>query len=467
MKMDFKLENIDDRLTTQTLALYLDGLPLWPVRGLAVSLEIQIDDLLAHLTEFWKPLMLRQTYPLDLNPVRPSFLLAAAKESWADKPEKEVDREDEQISFFRDCHDLSQSFGGYFDLPVLWMFRSGDKMLFDTAEGDVEHVNFEVARLALETVGNTIAARLGAHGGRWAKLIAAWENRDHGNEFRLLSWSTSLDEAIARDLAEKGFLDIPRTVTEAANDNDELRIAARMASALPPEQIENILKMVRSIPQRDANGLETLGEEVRGYLAREEPSARPFEQGEAAARYVRQALGIGPSGRADVFEIAQILGINVILGTLKPSTLDGLAVSGRSHGPAAWLNMDSDRHEGHGAPELRGQVRITLAHELCHLLIDGKNALGAVEVLRSKMPKVIEQRARAFAGELLLPTEAAMHAWRDALRPTNPDDLAELLQNLCEDYTVSKSVASWKLQHGARELGANLSHALDAIVPQR
>ena len=467
MKVDFRLENIADRLTTQKLAIYMDGVPFWPMRGLEESLEIQIDDLLAHLTEFWKPLMLRQTYPLDLNPVRPSLLLAAAKESWADKPEKEVDREDEQIGFFRDCHDISQCFAGYFDLPVLWMLRSGDKMLLDTAEGDVEHVDFDAARLALETAGNTIATRLSANQGRWGKLIAAWNNRDLGDEFRLLSWSTSLDETVARDLAEKGLLGIPRTVSEAANDNDELRIAARMASALPPEQIENILAMVHAIPRQDAKSLEYLGEEVRNYLDREEPYARPFEQGEAAARYVRQALGIGARARADVFEVAESIGVNVIVGALQPSTLDGLAVSGRSHGPAAWLNTDSDRHAGPGAPELRGQVRITLAHELCHLLLDGKNALGAVDVLRSKMPKAIEQRARAFAGEFLLPTEAAMYAWRDAHHPTNPDDLAELLQQLCEDYTVSKSVASWKVQHGARDLGADLSHALDVIVPQR
>ncbi len=60
--------------------------------------------------------MLRQTYPLDLNPVRPSTLLAVAKDSWAEKPARDVDWEDEQVGFFRDCHDLSKCFGGYFDL---------------------------------------------------------------------------------------------------------------------------------------------------------------------------------------------------------------------------------------------------------------------------------------------------------------------------------------------------------------
>lgn len=81
MNVEFRLVDVKDRRTTQRLALFVDGAPIWPVRGLDTSLEIQIDDLLSHLTEFWKPLMQRQTYPLDLNPVRPSTLLAVAKDS--------------------------------------------------------------------------------------------------------------------------------------------------------------------------------------------------------------------------------------------------------------------------------------------------------------------------------------------------------------------------------------------------
>lgn len=467
MNVEFRLVDINERRTTQRLALLVDGAPVWPVRGLDTSLEIQIDDLLSHLTEFWKPLMLRQTYPLDLNPARPSTLLAVAKDSWAEKPAPDVEWEDEQVDFFRDCHDLSKCFGGYFDLPPLWIFRSGDEMLIDTGEGEVEHIDFGAARLALETVGDAIAARLNEEGPRWGKLISAWKKRDQGGEFRLLSWATSLDEATARDFAQKGYLEVPKTVTEAANDNNELRIAARMASALPHEQIEQILKTVRSIPSQPSKTLEVLASEIWKHLETDEPYARPFEQGEAAARYLRSAIGYPPEGSVNIFDIAQKLGVNVILDSAALPALDGLAVSGQLHGPAAWLNTESDRHAGHGEASDRGQVRVTLAHELCHLLLDGRNALGAVEVLRSRMPKVIEQRAKAFAGELLLPTEAAMNAWRDAHRPMNASDLDELLQKLCDEYTVSKSVASWKVQHGARELGAHLAQTLDIVVPRR
>ena len=81
-------------------------------------------------------------------------------------------------------------------------------MLIDTVEGEVEHIDFGAARLALETVGDAIAARLNEEGPRWSKLISAWRNRDEGGAFRLLSWATSLDEATARDFAQKGYLDI-------------------------------------------------------------------------------------------------------------------------------------------------------------------------------------------------------------------------------------------------------------------
>ena len=82
-KVEFKLSEVEEEgvrlLTTCGLAAYVDEAVVWPTRGSdGTALEIQIDDLLSHLTEYWKPLALRQTYPLTLNPARPSLLRAEA-----------------------------------------------------------------------------------------------------------------------------------------------------------------------------------------------------------------------------------------------------------------------------------------------------------------------------------------------------------------------------------------------------
>lgn len=454
------------RLTTCAFSVFLDGNAIWPARGLDDALEIQIDDFLSHLAEYWKPLILRQTYPLALNPSRPSQLRAKAEEAWAAVPEQQAESEDEVLEAFQDCHDLSRCFAGYFDLPPLWLFRSGEEILIDTGE-HLDRVSFPIAKAALQAAGDWIAERLS--GDRWADLVASWRNRDEGDAIKLLQWSTSLDASTVQQLADDGLLKRPSTVSEAANDNDELRLAARMASALAPEEVRTILERVRVFPSAHAPQLDELMEAVRTLLKAQLANARPFEQGEQIADSVRDWLDIGGNTQVDVFQIVSDLGVTIYPENFDPPTLDALAVWGEKHGPAALLNTASERHAGPGPErvEERGQIRVTLAHELCHFLVDREHALAAVDVLRSRMPVAVEQRARAFAAQFLLPSRAAAAAWIDAGRPTDRIGLYQLLNDLCHDFTVSKSVASWKLQHGARIYNVELGSALDSVVPHR
>ncbi|THK35148.1 ImmA/IrrE family metallo-endopeptidase [Ensifer sp. MPMI2T] len=193
----------------------------------------------------------------------------------------------------------------------------------------------------------------------------------------------------------------------------------------------------------------------------------PFRQGEEIASATRAALGVGRELAIDVFTIVRDLGIDIHCEDLELPTLDALAVWGPRHGPAVLLNSGSQRHQGQGAIEERGAVRVTLAHELCHFLIDGEHALGAVDVLQSRMPVAIEQRARAFAAEFLVPTNLAAQIWAEADRPRDRFGLDRVLDQLCDRFKVSKSVASWKLEHGARLYGEQLRQVLATIVPQR
>ena len=466
--LDFSLSALDDgKLTTMWLTVTVGDEAIWPVEGARqIGLEVQIDDLLSHLTEFWKPLVLRQTYPVSFNPERPSMLRAEAERRWESQPGTVVEREDEQIVAFEEAHDLSRCFAGVFDLPPLWLLRAGDTLLIDTRAA-LRKVPFDQARSALAGVGDKIAKALASTDDRWSELIAAWHARDRGDPSLLLAWSTGLDRDLARSLVDDGTLTAPPNVTEAANDNDELRLAARMASALPPEHIRQIIALVRKFPKYSAPKLDGLAVRVRTYLDDQFSDHRAYEQGEAAARFARELLDLPSVRFIDIFSLLESLGAGLHSQKVEPSTLDALAVWGAHHGPAVLLNSGSIRIDGSADIRRSRASRVTLAHEFCHLLLDRGHALSAVDVLNSRMPLHVERRAKAFAGELLLPSSVAADAWFSEHSPRSPEKLKALIETLCRRYGITKSVAAWKLEHGLHHRDIDLRIVLDAIVPQR
>ncbi len=463
--------DVEGDVRLQTLAKFrvvVDGRPFWPAAGESdVALEIFVDDLLSHLTEFWKPLLLRQTYPVKTTPDRPSQLRRLAEQRWAELPPAIVDKEDERVSAFEDAHDLSRAFGGLYGVPSIYLFRSADKMLVDTVSGCCA-VDFEAAHAALVEVGDQIAKRLDhADADKWGRLVAAWRNRDAGDPARLLAWSTGLTPAFAQNLVEEGALQAPGSVSEAANDDDELRLAARMSSALPPEQVKQVISLVRGFQSHRAPELDRLAASTTAHINAEFSNHSPHEQGEAAATFARTRLDIASVQRVDIFALVQALGADLHALAVQPATLDGLAVWGPRHGPAVLVNASSRRVSGRGDLMNSGAARVTVAHELCHLLLDGRHALSAVDVLNSRMPPAIEKRARAFAGEFLLPARTAADKWIAMGQPEGLDQLSDCLDRLCETYGVSRSVAAWKLEHGLHWHNIELTWQLDYLVPHR
>jgi len=469
-RLRFRLDPVVERgrklLTSRKISVYVDDLVVWPVASDETArLEIQIDDVLSHLVEAWQPLMLRQTYPLGLQPERPSGMLSQARERWSDMPQDQADEEIELVEHFQDIHDLSRCFGGYYDLPALWLVRSADQMQIEANDRFVL-TSFGQANSALVGLGDEISEILGIDStDRWGDLIDAWQCRDQGDTIDLLHWSTSLEPDAVRRLTEKHLLNPVSTVHQAANDDDELCVAARMASALPESQIEEILKHLKAIPKTSSEKLDTFASKMIAYFDSELTTKKPYDQGELAASHFRSLWGLDEEQSPDLFMIICELGISTVMTKLEPTTLDALAVWGPKHGPAALVNFGSDHHP---IPSVdSGQVRVTLAHELCHLLLDSKHSVSAVEVLGGRMPVIAEKRARAFAAELVLPTRLAEKHWLVARRPTDREGLNEIISELCREYSVTKSLASWKLQHAARRNFVNLEGILNSIVPQR
>lgn len=131
-------------------------------------------------------------------------------------------------------------------------------------------------------------------------------------------------------------------------------------------------------------------------------SERPAWEGYELARRVRAALGLP---RAPLPELAALVesrfDVAVVVASLASTKVTALAVK---DGTGAAIVLNARDPERATNPLL---ARVHLAHELCHVLFDPPSG-GVdlvVDVVADKRALRAEQRARAFAAELLLPLD--------------------------------------------------------------
>lgn len=475
-KVNFKIDWHDavDGVECKTLAaitLLIDETPAWPVTGEDTDeFEWFADELLSHITECWKPLVLRQTYPIPVQPERPSYLVPEATRRWASLPESLVEAEQIDVAAFEDTHNLANAFGGISGLLPLWFLRDRDRMIIDTQER-LWQVPLDAAIKALSSAGDRIADRLDViRAGKWKKLVGAWKQRDKGDPTLLLALTIGRDQKTTATLIEERLLEAPASVVEATNDNDELRIAARMAGPLPLSQITKVIETVRSCHRSAAPRLSSASSAAESILASEAiRDVRPHVQGTELAKWFRGYRNISPSRTIDPFSILTSLGIDYRVIDFGFGVLYAIAVWGAKHGPAVLLNSDRARISNlFSSIWQRGAIRVNAAHELCHLLVDSQHGFSAVDVLGGRMPLRMEQRAKAFAAEFLLPSAEAGEIWREADSPIEVDIVRQVIRRLCVRYKVTESVASWQLEHGVSPYHQeSLTRVLDQIVPHR
>jgi Zn-dependent peptidase ImmA (M78 family) len=174
----------------------------------------------------------------------------------------------------------------------------------------------------------------------------------------------------------------------------------------------------------------------------------PFEQGFALAAQVRAQLGL--DGPVDPEALLKRWGVRVFTADLRLSrNIDALAMW---KGSSAWVVVNG---AGHHAQSRVGR-RATLAHEICHVLFDSGGALPLVEALGGRMPRDLEQRARAFAAELLLP--------RGLIADQYDGDALATVRRAANRFGVSKELAAWQLRNSGVELDAVQRKALKGLV---
>jgi hypothetical protein len=457
--------------TVAAVTVFVDDMPVWPTPGEATEdFEWFVDELLAHLTECWKPLILRQTYPISIQPERPSYIFAEAQKRWSTLPEATVESEGRELAAFEDVHNIANAFGGITGLLPLWFVRDQDEMTIDTRT-HYFRIPLDAAIEALSAVGDQIATRLqDADRFKWIKLIEAWHSRNEADETQLLALTIGRDRETAATLIHDKILEAPTSVAAATHDRDELRIAARMAGPLPVNQIRFVLQKVRDCDPLKAPKLETAMKAAVDFIdSQGMSSARPFVQGSELAKWLRRYLKLSDDRKIDPTKILERdFGVDVRYIDLGLPSLDAIAVWGPKHGPAALLNSKSARIRPTNRIWEHGATRVTAAHEMCHFLLDSKHTLSAVDVLGGRMPIRIEQRAKAFAAEFLLPNKEAAAIWHRAETPLDIDELRVVIGAICQKYGVTESVASWQLEHGVEQFYQEpLARVLDQLVPQR
>lgn len=190
------------------------------------------------------------------------------------------------------------------------------------------------------------------------------------------------------------------------------------------------------------------------------PAGEGEHPGERLARTVRKALGLGieplPSVRAIIETDLDIRVVWVTEDHLDRA-IDGASTTDPR--PAILVNLL--------APEIHPwRTRITLAHELCHLLFDqqagGQRALFSPHGRRSLFPGFddMEQRARAFAGCFLAPAEG-VRAAIGRCHPTSEESIC----SVGKQFGVGRTVAINRLQH-VFQLSPSERAAMDRRSPQ-
>lgn len=438
-------EEDPDGLGWGSLLLRIDGRKVWtqgddepgPVSWTWI-------DLVEHLASSWPFLEYEEIGPYGLAPVAANGLFEPRALQQARKVHG-IERVDDAVYAFRHRHDLAAGLQGI-HLPSVWMLREG-RLLRILAGDAIAEEPLEQGLATLENLVEAVVQRLG-HDPHPRSVVARerWRDRHLPTEKALAIRSgASLDQLRAWTPPQASFASFWGEPGEAVE-----RVplaAARLSGAMSSATRSVILSEISGIPKTSTPGLDDLvpaAEAVVEGLA----STPPHEQGYRLARWLRSVLS-AERGRVDPGALLD--GWGVILRDLPAleEQLDAVACWGPGHGPAVLVNPN-----GRFSNSPRGR-RATLAHEVAHLLVDRRRHLPAAEVLGGATPTHLEQRARAFAAELLLPRSEAAQIIADS------SNLDRASRRARQDYGVSLQVFGWQIRNGAGW------HLLDRVEQRR
>lgn len=426
-----------------SLVVWAAGELIWGEKneeGQIIGVEWFWDDLLERLAFSWRYLLLEEAYPMGLLPAAPQLLRGTLRERQIGASEEMINAEDNAVFVFEEMHDLSRAIEGG-TLPKLFLLREGNLMLIATSSG-VKRVAFSPVVEALEKLGDEIADRIKAKSDERTKaILAAWKAKESISDVDQVEISSGLPKstisAITRNENFKAFWEV------GTYEPNELMAAARMVGRLvSDDDTRAILNNIKSVPSVKTAILDDLSSEAAKELEKSQLKLAN-EQGRLLAEWLRGKPNIvARDGLVYPEAILKTWNVSVTEIELRSQNIDALCAWGPKHGPTVLINRN-----GRLSHFPTGR-RSSLAHEICHLLLDRKGSLPVAEVFGGEVPKIPEQRANAFGAELLLTRNAALMVY---LKIRNVE---ETLETIAKSYRVSFEVAAWQLLNSRAEFSA-------------
>jgi hypothetical protein len=412
--------------TRGRLVARLNGRTLW-------DLDWTWVELVEHLAHQWRFLVYEESAPGPFNPYEPDVLSHEARRFFEENPS---DEDENAFEAFVESHDLSRALKGAWPRRV-WLMRCGYRMLVWSSIAE-SLLPLQDVLMELESLAETVCARLdGAADARSLHASAAWARRADVTDMDRVAIATGLPLESLTEAA--GTADPLEFWQEPTAGSHELVAVARMTAwSLDRSTLGSVLRAIRTEARRSTPVLDAL---ARQAAVAADPADAPHVEGYRAAAFVRRHLNV--VGKLDVARL--LADWNVAFRPMvMPAAIDAICAWGHAHGPVILTNP-----QGLHAGTPRG-LRTTLAHELCHLLLDRDGALPVAEVLGGSLPPRVERRARAFAAELLLPQEAARAASEAKL--DSGIDIEDVVAALVDEYDVSLEVAAWQIRNSGADL---------------
>lgn len=417
---------------------------VWSGPSQEIGVEWTWNQLLAFFVANWSWLYNEQSLPFAVGSVP---LLAGSLEVVKERVSRSVggaltSEQENALDEFIGRHDLSRALASL-DLPSLVLLRTGNTMLFTTERRQCLADVHEAHRL-LSAVGDTIRDWMAPWADeRTQPLLDAWavrEDRARAVTESRLHLIVRKDRAEFANLAAVVDNDWGNAWDGAVMEEGDLFAAARMSSGfVSVSQQAEILAKIRSTPSGNMEAIDALSRRVLVGLpfSLQTRFVSAHEQGYALAEKLRASLGGAPAEPLDPELLLSEWGVRIETMEWADSPLDALSCWGTCHGPMTLLNTAPTKRCSHEYGR-----RFTLAHEICHLMVDRSHALSVADVLGGGMDHFIESRANAFAAELLMPGEVVVRECRSRTL-----DVETFIYNLRAKFRVPQLCVLWQIRN--------------------
>ena len=435
--------------TRGSLRVSLRGKAVWHGPEEATGFEWTWIELLEFLAESWLYLAIEDGTPLGVALDTVPRMVAAAEMAAESGSPLGSDLEREQLEAYRMTHDLAEAVQGA-AMPPLWIVRDGNSGWAASTTATAKAPFHELLDV-LRKVGDCIASRLsGVSDARSREAVRSWHARDSHNRLKVIEAATGYPSELVAEVESIFYSEDERDWTTPRSD--ELLAAARLVGPQPRATLKPILEALRLVPLSDRSELDRASQDALTVIA-DTHDELPFIEGYTLAGWLRrQPEIVHGGGRVDPERILVSWSVPLINTGLGLGDIDAIGCWGPSHGPAVLLNSDA-RHAS------SARRRATLAHEICHLLVDRSSSLPLVDVLGGRTARHVEQRARAFAAELLLPRQIA-----GQMLSEHEGNEGYAARSLRSRFGVSSELLAWQAKNSGYPLAPQTRQFLSKLV---